>query len=489
MKGRFYCPLLVKLLGCLALYLLVLVVAFAGFVGWQLGFGLDSLLSGSAGERLRDFGESVREEIQGLEPEEWDSAAAVLAAEKGVKAGFIKRRKHEQMAFEVPPNILERASRALPAARGPRVLRRPPRPRPEGAETEGAAPKLPPPRAIFLLRGDLGDGYWAGIQIFLQGPPGRPPREELLLIRGQNLSGSGMFFDYKPWLWGGLAVLLLSLVFWTPLILRVVREIRRLTAVTNRIAGGEFQISIPSQRQDELGDLTCSIQTMAVRLDQLVAGQKRFLRDAAHELCAPLARLRTGLGILELKCPTDSRAVLKGIEAEAAELGKLIEDVLAFSKAGSREVRIESLDLNALFEEVAGKEGGNLHFKIQVLPGLKVKADRNLLVKIFGNLIRNCRCHAGENAEVKIEAIEADDWVEIKISDNGPGVASEELLHLFEPFYRPDQSRSRQTGGSGLGLSIIDTAIKSCGGLVSISSKPGAGFTILIQLLGDQQEI
>lgn len=82
---------------------------------------------------------------------------------------------------------------------------------------------LPPGRPVFLLRGDGGDGYWAGVQLVLPGPPGQPRHPRLLLVRSDSLDGSGMFFDFKPWLWGGLAVLVLSLAFWTPFVWGITR--------------------------------------------------------------------------------------------------------------------------------------------------------------------------------------------------------------------------------------------------------------------------
>ncbi|MES2920066.1 MAG: HAMP domain-containing sensor histidine kinase [Verrucomicrobiota bacterium] len=520
MKPGPYFPLLAKVLGWLFLHLLILALAFVGFVGWQLGLGLDSLLSGSAGERLRTFGDAAQEEIIGRPRQQWNEAIKPLAEKKNVSAAIFDFVNPKSFPFTIPPNVLERAKTALP----PQPLGPPVRPRPrppngrpplderppldrdfpedmgpppfddienrppfrEPPDREGMGPgpngSLPPSRPVFLLRGEKGDGYWAGVQLVMPGPPGQPRRHQLLLIRANSLDGSGMFFEFKPWLWGGLAVLALSLAFWTPFVWGITRYIRRLTVAADRIAAGQFNISLPSRGNDELGSLGHAIEFMAGRLDHLVSGQKRFLGDAAHELCAPLARLRTGLGILEMKLGDADQARLSSIEADAQELATLVEEILAFSRAGNRTPRRQSIALEPLLREVVAREGGEPVPEINVPPSLTAIADPSLLGRAIGNLVRNAKVHGGANAKVFIAAIEDADFVTITVTDDGPGVSPDELPRLFEPFYRPDRSRSRDTGGSGLGLAIVRAAIEACGGETAASIPPDGGFAVTIRL-------
>lgn len=494
MKARPYFPLLAKVLGWLFLHLVILSLVFVAFVGWQLGLGLDSLLSGSAGERLRAFGDTVRTEILDLPKPEWNAAIQPIARQKNVTAGIFDLTNPADFPLAVPPNVLGRAKTALPPPPpGPRMHRPPPvddyddrgsfgeRPA-EGRMARRLRTTLPPNRPVFLLRGDKGDGYWAGIQLVMPAPPGQPGRHQLLLIRADRLDGSGMFFEFKPWLWGGLAVLALSLAFWTPFVWSITRYIHRLTSATDRIAAGQFKISLPSRGNDELGNLGHAIETMAARLEHLVSGQKRFLGDAAHELCAPLARLRTGLGILEMKLGDAEQSHLISIEADARELATLVEEILAFSRAGVRKPRTQSISLEPLIREIAARESGERMPEINVPPHLTAIADPVLLGRALGNLIRNARIHAGTHARVVIDAVENADVVDLTVADDGPGVAPDDLPRLFEPFYRPDQSRSRDTGGSGLGLAIVRTAIEACGGEVMTSLPTAGGFAVTIRL-------
>ncbi|MBK1814313.1 HAMP domain-containing histidine kinase [Luteolibacter yonseiensis] len=491
MKTRFHVSLMTKVLVWLLLHLGILALAFVGFVGWQLGMGLDSLLSGAAGERLRDFGDEAREGVHGLPRDEWRGVIDSLASEKKVVARLLD----DWTPSEIPRNVMEKI-RTMPPPRGEGHRRPPPphgrRPPPDHdfpddfgpppREDEEMMPREDPPtsfpvsRPIFLARGEKGNGYWAGVQVALRGGP------QLLLVRSERLDGEGMFFEFRPWLWGGLAVLALSLAFWAPFVWGITRYIGKLTLAADRIAAGQFQITLPRRGGDELGKLGQAIEVMAGRLDHLISGQKRFLGDAAHELCAPLARLRTGLGILEMKLADVDQRHLSSIEADAQELATLVEEVLAFSRAGNRTPQQKVVSLEPLVREVAAREGGVNPLQISVSPELQVVADPTLLTRAVGNLVRNARIHAGEQARITIEAVERGEFVEVSITDDGPGVSPEELSRLFEPFYRPDVSRSRDTGGSGLGLAIVRTAIQACGGDCAASLPSAGGFRVTFRL-------
>jgi two-component system sensor histidine kinase CpxA len=506
MRSHLHASLLVKVLGWLVLHLLVLALAFTGFVSWQLGLGLDSLLSGAAGERLRAFGEAALAEMTDKLPAEWNQAVRPLAAGRNVAAAIYDPTLPAQFPLTIPANVIRRANGALPPGpegadeprrlrlgrfngppegRGPPELRGPPPlvnpPRLE-TNSQPVSARTQAPRPVFLLRGDGGDGYWAGVHLTLPGVRGQPPHPHLLLIRAERLDGSGMFFDLKPWLWGGLGVLALSLAFWTPFILGISRYLHRLTAATDGIAAGHFEISLPPRGNDELGCLGHAIQAMAARLDHLISGQKRFLGDAAHELCAPLARLRTGLGILEMKLGANGQGDLAQIEAEAAELATLIEEILAFSRAKNRPARLQTIMLENLVREVAAREGGSLNLSFDIPPEFRVTADPALLGRAIANILRNSGIHAGPTANVTISATTLADVATITLTDDGPGVAPEELPRLLEPFYRPDRSRSRETGGCGLGLAIVRTAIEASGGSTSAFLPAGGGFAVTILL-------
>lgn len=515
MKNRPRIPLLAKVLVWLALHLLILGLAFFGFVRWQLGFGLDSLLSGSAGARLAGFGDSVVSNIIDVPPPQWHDVIQLLADEKRLTAGIWSPQGDPGFPVPIPDNVDARARASMPPARAeagppPRGRDRPPpfedepprgpRPRPDREDVDFAPPPvaatepessvfLPKSRPSFLVRGDHGDGYWAGVLIHFPPVNNLPRRPVMLLVRADRLDGSGMFFDFKPWLLGGIAVLSLSLAFWTPFVWGITRYIRRLTAATDQISAGRFQVAIPARGNDELGELGRTIESMAARLDHLVTGQKRFLGDAAHELCAPLARIRTGLGILENRLAETDTTALASIESDVGELAALVNEILAFSKDGNRKPATRRIDLHPLVGDVLVREAADVEAVLDIDPDLTVVADPALLARAIGNLVRNAGIHAGPRAKVSIRAVCTADRVDLTVSDNGPGVPPAELGRIFEPFYRLDRSRSRETGGTGLGLAIVRSAVESFGGEVLAAAAPGAGLAVTLRLpvhVGDE---
>lgn len=511
MKAPWRHSLLAKMLGWLALHLIVLGAVFVLFVNLQLRVGLDSLLSGRTGERLRDLGESIGHDLRSTPRSEWNAILQRYSSSLGLQVDLWRPPEEWQANVfkRVPPNVMQRLKEVrLPPGRQPDPVadrRPPPGPGgfppqmlgPEGAPrggepgpppssgTEAGRPldRMPPSaKPAFFLRGQSGDGYWAAIDVPLAMPRNQNPQHGLVLVRGNDLSGNGLFFEVRPWILGAIAVIALSLAFWAPFVIGITRYIRRLTAATEKIADGDFQVRIDSARHDELGRLGTAVSDMAGRLDHFVSGQRRFLADVAHELCAPLARLRTGIAVLEPSVPEDRQPRLLAVEEDANELARLIEEVLAFSRAGAGKPQLQACELSPLIGDVIAKEAGEMSVKIDLEPGLVAHADPRLLARAFGNLVRNARIHAGTSALLQISGSRKDDLILLGFRDNGPGVAEEELARLFEPFYRPDRSRTRDTGGSGLGLAIVRSCLEACGGRVSASRPAGGGFEVSVQL-------
>jgi two-component system sensor histidine kinase CpxA len=335
---------------------------------------------------------------------------------------------------------------------------------------------------VFLVRGDAGNGYWAGVVLPLQQGASQSRRPALLVLRSDSLGGAGMFFDLRPWLWGGLAVLTVSLVFWLPAVWRISRYLRKLTAAAESIAGGNFHVSLAPHSQDELGQLGRSVESMASRLDHLISGQKRFLGDAAHELCAPLARLRTGLSVAEARIQPDLQADWSALGQDASELADLVQEILRFSRTGRQQPNLQPTDLVPLLHHCASREGPQLRIAWDAPESATALADAGLLSRAVANIIRNVTRHAGDQANLQIRVLRGPGCWEIEYSDDGPGVAETDLPQLFEPFYRTDLSRSRETGGFGLGLAIVRASIESCGGSVSARKSHLGGLTIAMRL-------
>ena len=228
-----------------------------------------------------------------------------------------------------------------------------------------------------------------------------------------------------------------------------------------------------------------SIEEMSSRLGQLISGQKRFLADVSHELCAPLARMRTGLGILGGEGggqrPRAYRIHRGGCRGA---IFSGFNELLAFHESQLLpKVKIESIRLGEFLSEIVERElnracGAKMRCRLI----FSISADRKHLTRAVQNVFRNCHRHAGEDCEVRIAAFKKDGIVTLGIGDDGLGVADEEHARLFEPFYRPDKSRTRDTGGTGLGMAIMESSVRASGGRISTGRSPMGGMLISISL-------
>ncbi|WP_411826514.1 ATP-binding protein [Luteolibacter sp. AS25] len=462
-------------------HLSVLAVIFYLFVNWQLKLGLNSLLSGATGDRLEALGDLISNDLRTTSRAEWDQIIEDRISPYGLTAVF--RRNIElgprELENNVPKTIVDLLVETRPPKRdappeGPRT------PRPHSQFQPPQHPERTTSVSLFLARSPEEHNYWAAIEIPLTRNPQARPEHGILFLKSESASANGLFFDYKPWLLGGLAVLLLSLILWAPFVLGITQYARRISKATSRIASGNFDTKIGTNRSDELGDAGQSIEEMSAKIGELVSGQKRFLGDVAHELCAPLARIRTGLGILEGSLPETEKKRIISIDEDAEELSTLVSELLAFTKANSSTTTIESIDLGEILSLLIPRELPDHKVSTEIPPQTNVLADKRLLIRAILNILRNCHRHAGPACEVRIRAKTAGKETTLTIEDNGPGVPENELPKLFQPFYRPDKSRTRATGGTGLGMAIVESSIRASGGTTLAKKSDLGGLAIVI---------
>ena len=301
MAARF--PLLARILVWFFLNLAMLGLVVLFLVRSE--FRLDALMAGRGGERMQQLADVLTDELRERPRAEWDEILRRFGEGYGIRL-LLFGPGGEQVAGEptvLPPEVRERLPRrGLPLARpaigeqlGPGANE--PRPVLEGARSSPEpTPRLfNPPRFGRRLAGprffehtSRPDRYWFIFPSALPDPPGaRGPRAlPLSLIAvSETLRAGGLFFDYAPWLWAGGAVLALSVLWWLPFVSGITRAVSQMTGATERIAEGQFDVSAPERRRDELGRLGAAINRMAARLGGFVAGQKRFLGDVSHELC------------------------------------------------------------------------------------------------------------------------------------------------------------------------------------------------------------
>ena len=275
------------------------------------------------------------------------------------------------------------------------------------------------------------------------------------------------------------------------------KPIVRLRTVARKLAAGDLtaRTGAPaSARRDEVAGLMRDFDGMAERLETLLKAQSRLLNDISHELRSPLARLNVALGLARQRAGVESGDMLDRIELEASRLNELIGRILTLARLedGERLVPETPVPLDELVESVsedAEFEAQERHCHVRTTlseANWDVRGNASLLHSAVENVVRNAIRYTQEGSSVEIEMTKQarPGGVEavLRVSDSGPGVPRDALAKLFEPFYRLDDARGRQTGGVGLGLAITQRAVRFHGGKVAAFNRPEGGLTVEIRL-------
>ena len=468
--SRVRLPLYGKILSWFALNLAVLALLFFFFLKAQFRLGLDWMLSGEPGDRISAIGETITFEFSRLAESEWPARLSDYDQKHGVTFGLFNNQGQQVFGKNITP----------PAEVMPRLIDR----RPPGEQLNrrqpGPVSKRPadaPPKPRFMLRAGKPARYWAGVHLDLVPQGGHPLT---LVMVSDSISGGGLFFDLWPWLALAAAALVLSALLWMPFVRGITGFIGTLNHAAGRIAHGKFDERVEKQRSDELGELSTSVNTMAAQLGDYMREQKRITADVAHELCSPIARMQMALGVVEQRSTPDQSTYLQKLDRELQHMAKLVEEVLAFSKAETipdRETP-EDIDLRELLQNILAREAPENGIKLEI-GDIKLHSLRNALDRGIGNVVRNAIRYA---KDLEITAKAENGRVIIEIADRGPGVPEEALSRLFEPFYRPEAARGRTTGGSGLGLAITKRCIEACQGTVTARNREGGGLSVRLEI-------
>ncbi|OYW77261.1 MAG: hypothetical protein B7Z37_05005 [Verrucomicrobia bacterium 12-59-8] len=474
---RLRLPLYLKILLWFGVNLLLLALLVFGFLSMQFRMSLDWMLSGEAGERVSAIGDSITDELSMIPEQDWPAALHQHGAQYDVTFALFSSNGIQVMGSnvlvpaEVLPKLIDKRS---PNDRPP--PRRPP---------PGVARKRPtdaPPKPRFMLRAGDPAHYWAGVHLDLTQQSDHRPLT--LLMVSNTITGGGLFFDLWPWLGLAAAALLLSALVWLPFVRGITGFIGQLNHAAGRIAQGNFGERVSRSRNDELGELSSSVNTMAAQLGEYVAQQRRITADVAHELCSPIARMQMALGVVEQRGTPEQSGYLQKLDAELQHMARLVEEVLAFSKAETLPERetAEDIHLHELIVSIIAREAPEADVQLNVPTGLHLHSLRDTLDRAIGNIVRNATRYAANSGPIQIRANQQDENIIIRISDQGPGVPPETLPRLFEPFYRPEAARRRSTGGSGLGLAITRRCIEACRGTVTASLCEPSGLEITISI-------
>ena len=496
--------LFAKILAWFFLNMILVAVTLATFFVFQPQMSLYAIFDQQGTERLRTAGLLIAHDLGQMPRAKWADGLARHAVIHRVDFTLVLEdgSRFSSTDGELPEAVMTRVRDAL--------RRRPPRgPFPPPHElgdpqrlspnaTDGGSPNnraavrkppLPPEgydgKPHFMMRTQRPARYWSGLRIPLPPGPLQPPATAILLAVSDSLTGNGFFFDPLPWIVVATTVILISVLLWIPMVRNITRPLSRMTRATEEIANGRFDVSIHEARTDEIGRLAKAINHMTARLSAFVKGQKRFLGDVAHELGSPIARIQFGLGALEQRIGRENRQRVIDVMEDVDHMSRLVNELLAFSRAEikSKTVELESIDLLPVVQTAVKREiSPAAKIVVRVEPGIRVVASSELLTRALANLLRNAVKYAAGAGPIDITAQKRNGVIEIEVRDAGSGVPEDLLDQLFEPFFRPEASRDRDSGGVGLGLAIVKTCVETCKGTVSAANLEPKGFAVTITL-------
>lgn len=277
--------------------------------------------------------------------------------------------------------------------------------------------------------------------------------------------------------------------------------LRRVERTARAIARGDLTERVPgATARTEVGQVALAMNTMADNIEQAFAARdateaelrsseerlRRFVADAAHELRTPIAAVSAYAELFERtdRVGEDLPRIMQGIANEARRMGQLAEDLLLLARLDEHRPAVhepvELVDVATSALETARTVGPDWPLRLEARDAVEVLGNASQLRQVLDNLLGNVRAHTppGTSATVRVAA-EGDEAI-LEVSDEGPGLPPEAVEKVFERFYRVDPSRSRTSGGSGLGLSIVASVVEAHGGSVSVAS-PGRGTTFTVR--------
>jgi two-component system OmpR family sensor kinase/two-component system sensor histidine kinase BaeS len=287
----------------------------------------------------------------------------------------------------------------------------------------------------------------------------------------------------------GLAVLL-GIVLGAVLARTLAAPLGQVSAAAGAIAAGDLSQRAPEHGTVETQDLARSFNRMAENLEQAEQLRRNLLADVAHELRTPLTVIQGNLqALLDGVYPLE-RAEIATIYDETRLLSRLVADLreLAQAEAGQLKLTLGSVDAAAVLSQTMDSfamlaQENQVDLQLDAPASLPpVQADPDRLAQVLRNLLANAIRHAAPGGHVRVAARPEAGCVRISVADDGPGIAADDLPHVFDRFWRGDPARTRDGGGSGLGLAITKSLVEAQGGAVGVSSAQGKGTEFWFQL-------
>jgi signal transduction histidine kinase len=287
--------------------------------------------------------------------------------------------------------------------------------------------------------------------------------------------------------WGGIGAVGVALLLGTLLAWRISTPVRRLTQAAEELAAGDLSSRVPERGGDEISQLAVTFNQMAASLDRADELRRRMTADIAHELRTPLSIIRGQVEAIQDGIFPPDAEHLAPIHDEVLLLNRLVEDLrtLALAEAGQLELHRTQVDLGVLVRRLVDRFGPlaadrSVVLDAQTAAGVVVALDGDRIDQVLNNLVANALRHTSAGGRVTVTVRAAEELV-VEVRDNGPGIRPEDLLHVFDRFWRGERSAT-DGGGAGLGLAIARQLVEAHGGRIWVESELGAGTTFRFTL-------
>jgi len=295
----------------------------------------------------------------------------------------------------------------------------------------------------------------------------------------------GLFF-----IWGGLIAVASALIITFFLSRRILAPVKSLTSAARHMGRGDFSQRVKVKDKSELGELANTFNYMASDLERAEQLRQNMVADVAHELRTPLTNIR---GYLEAVCDGVKKPdtdTIRSLDEEAALLSRLVDDLqeLSLAEAGELKLVCQTENIGELIKHtVAAVQAQATAKGVSVSIDLPdelplVNIDSHRISQVLRNLLENAVAHTTEGDAITVTVQQQGSFLKVVVADTGEGISDEDLGNIFERFYRVDKSRTRTTGGSGLGLTISKRLVEAHGGKIEASSKPGKGSRFVFTL-------
>lgn len=295
----------------------------------------------------------------------------------------------------------------------------------------------------------------------------------------------------------GLLTVILTIITIFILSRQITLPLIKMKKATEQLSKGRNEVVLHAERKDELGELAHSIMVLADDLDTMKKKRNEFLASISHELHTPLTYIQGYADIISRPDTSEKERTefTRIIREETEQLAVLVKDLFELAKMDENEFVInrERIAMDQLMYSVAERiqpvfDEKQIKFTVHCRKGVIAYVDPERFQQVLLNILDNARHHSPYSGSVCLDVTQGKEGITITVADEGEGIPEEELPYIFDRLYRVEKSRSRKSGGSGLGLSIAKEIVESHGGRMEVESKLGEGTRMTIHLGCEKHE-